>query len=307
VAPPRSMDACSRLSFVAATLILAAGLGTRLAPLSSWCAKPLVPIGDRPAIAHIVEQVRGRGPIVVNAHHRAEQVASYARSAGFEVSREEALLGTAGGLHAAGALLGAGDVLVWSGDMIGDLDVGALIAAHASEAARGAVATLVVRPRGDALGNTGLDSRGDVVRLRREAARDGEARTADFLAIYVVGDALRRSLPPKGDIIAEALLPAIRRGDRIAVFATDAVFIDVGTPRAYLEANLRWLARRAAGWWVGEGGRTDPSATLDGVVVGNGASVTGEGKVEGCVVWPGAVLRAPMANAVVAPEGVVRV
>ena len=239
---------------MAATLILAAGLGTRLAPLSSWCAKPLVPIGDRPAIAHIVEQVRGGGPIVVNAHHRADQVASYARGVGLEVSREEALLGTAGGLRAAGELLGAGDVLVWNGDMIGDLDAGALLAAHASEAARGAVATLVVRPRSDALGNTGLDSRGDVVRLRREAGCDGEAQTADFLGIYVVGDALRRGLPAKGDIIAEALLPALRRGGRIAVFATDAAFIDVGTPRAYLDANLRWLARRGVGCWVGEGG-----------------------------------------------------
>lgn len=244
---------------------------------------------------------------MVNAHHRADQVASYARGVGLEVSREEALLGTAGGLRAAGELLGAGDVLVWNGDMIGNLDAGALLAAHASEAARGAVATLVVRPRSDALGNTGLDSRGDVVRLRREAGCDGEAQTADFLGIYVVGDALRRGLPAKGDIIAEALLPALRRGGRIAVFATDAAFIDVGTPRAYLDANLRWLARRGVGCWVGEGGRTNPRATLEGVVVGNGASVTGEGRVEGCVVWPGAVLGAPMANAVVAPEGVVRV
>jgi mannose-1-phosphate guanylyltransferase len=292
---------------VVATLILSAGLGTRLAPLSSWCAKPLVPIGDRPAIAHIVAQVSGQGPVVVNAHHLADQVASYARSAGLAVSREEELLGTAGGLRAAGGLLGAGDVLVWNGDMIGDLDVGALAAAHARNAADGSVATLVVRPRSDKGGNTGLDAERGVVRLRRETCRDGEVKSADFLGVYVVGDALRRSLPREGDIIAESFLPAIRSGRRIAAFATDADFIDVGTPRAYLEANLRWLARRAEPSWVGEGAQVEAGVTLEGVVVGKGARVTGKGRVAACVVWPGAVLPAPMDHAVLAREGLVRI
>ena len=290
-----------------ATLILSAGLGTRLAPLSSWCAKPLVPIGDRPAIAHIVAQVSGRGPVVVNAHHLADQVASYARSEGLAVSREEELLGTAGGLRAAGELLGAGDVLVWNGDMIGDLDVGALAAAHARNAAEGSVATLVVRPRSDEGGNTGLDAEQGVVRLRRETCRDGEAHTADFLGVYVVGDALRQSLPHEGDIIAESFLPAIRSGRRIATFATDAEFIDVGTPRAYLEANLRWLARRAESSWVGEGAQVEAGVSLEEVVVGKGARVMGKGRVAACVVWPGAVLSAPMDHAVLAREGVVRI
>src|ERR1700728_2022606 len=141
-----------------AALILAAGLGTRLAPLSSWRAKPLVPIGDRPAIAHIVERVRPVSRvIVVNAYHRADDVEAYAKEAGLAVSREEALLGTAGGLARAAGLLGGGDVLVWNGDMIGDLDVEALLAAHAGHASRGALATLAVRVREDGAGNTGLD------------------------------------------------------------------------------------------------------------------------------------------------------
>ncbi len=293
-----------------ATLILSAGLGTRLAPLSSWCAKPLVPIGDRPAIAHIVDQLRLHelgGPIVVNAHHRADQVAAYARSAGLEVSREDELLGTGGGLRAAGELLGPGDVLVWNGDMIGKLDVGALVAAHARDVVhRDVVATLVVQRRADPLGNTGLDAHGDVVRLRRETCRDGEEQTADFLGIYVVGDSLRGGLPAKGDIIAEAFLPAMRSGSRVASFATDAAFLDVGTPSAYLEANLRWLAERGTSRWAGRGVLVDAGATLDRVVLGDGASVEGAGRVEACVVWPGAVLHAPMERAFVAREGIVR-
>ena len=168
------------------------------------------------------------------------------------MSREEEILGTAGGLRHASGLLGAGDVLVWNGDMIGDIDVAALLAAHAREARNGAVATLVVRPRSDAAGNTGLDSRGDVVRLRRDAAGGPEARTADFLGVYVVGDALRGGLPPRGDIIAEAFLPAIRSGARVASFAFEGALIDVGTPRPpTCDANLALAADAAASAEVG--------------------------------------------------------
>ena len=289
-----------------AALILSAGLGTRLAPISAWRAKPLVPIGDRPAIAHIVERLRDLSrPIVVNAHHRVDEVEAYVRGAGLAVSREGELLGTCGGLSHAAAQLGRGDVLVWNGDMFGDLDAAALLEAHVRNAAGGAVATLVVKARADAAGNTGLDSQGDVVRIRREECRPGEVRTADFQGIYVIGDALRLGLAPRGDIVAEAFLPAIRGGARVAAFVSDAQLIDVGTPRSYVEANLRWLASKGLRAWVGDGARVDPGVTLDRVVVGAGARVVGAGTLEGCVVWPGAEARAPMTHAIVAPEGIV--
>ncbi len=291
-----------------ATLLLAAGLGTRLAPLSSWCAKPLVPIGDRPAIAHIVERVRPFSRVVVvNAHHRAQDVEAYARDAGLVVSREVELAGTAGALARASELLGGGDVLVWNGDMIGELDVEALLGAHAGDAARGALATLAVRLRDDAAGTTGLDPRGDVVRIRREACRAGETRTADFLGIYVLGDALRCSVPVFGDVVAETFLPAIRSGGRLAAFACDAPFVDVGTPRAYLDANLGWLARRGETAWTGAAASVEAGVTLERAIVGAGARVVGRGALERCVVWPGAEARAPLAEAIVAPEGVVTV
>jgi NDP-sugar pyrophosphorylase family protein len=177
---------------------------------------------------------------------------------------------------------------------------------HEREAARGALATLVVLPRADVAGNTGLDAQGDLVRLRRESARP-EVATADFLGVYVVTEALRRGLPSRGDIIAASFLPAIRSGARIATFASERELIDVGTPRSYLRANLRWLDVRGATSWAGEGTHIAATATLMGVIVGAGARVTGNGEVARCVVWPGAVLAAPLANAIVAPEGVIQV
>jgi NDP-sugar pyrophosphorylase family protein len=129
----------------------------------------------------------------------------------------------------------------------------------------------------------------------------------DFQGIYVVSDALRRRLPPSGDVIAEAFLPAIRSGERIAAFVTGVDLIDIGTLRAYLDANLRWLASLQRSSWLGDGAVVDPGAELAQVLVGAGARVEGVGRLERCVVWPGATARAPLADAVVAIEGTVSV
>src|SRR5271155_4947301 len=117
-------------------MILCAGLGRRLLPLSSWTAKPLVPVGDRPALARILEQVRiFDGPTVLNAHHHADQVRAFLEreDPNVRVSYEKDLLDTAGGVHQGLALLGdAPDaLLVWNGDALVDLDVQALRVAHA--------------------------------------------------------------------------------------------------------------------------------------------------------------------------------
>jgi mannose-1-phosphate guanylyltransferase len=289
-------------------MILAAGLGTRLAPLSSWRPKALVPIGDRGALAHVVDGVRGvaRG-IVVNAHHRADEVEAFARRIGIAVSREEELLGTAGGVRAAEGMLGAGSVLVWNSDMVGPLDAPVLIEAHASGA--GALATLAVRLcEPGARGNVGLDEDGRVVRLRGETAvpdAKPETRAAEFVGVHVVGEELRRALPRAGCLVGDVYLPAMRRGGRIASLVIDAEMIDIGTTREYLRANLRWLAGRGERVWCGEGVNIAEGATLEAAIVGNGARVVGAGRVESCVVWPGAEAVAPIANAIVTPDGVV--
>ena len=102
-------------------MILCAGLGTRLRPLTDWCAKPLVPIGDRPALAHILDRLVGTRA-VVNAHHRAADIEAFARARSRDllVSVEPDLLGTAGGIAHASPLLGSGDILVWNGDILAD-------------------------------------------------------------------------------------------------------------------------------------------------------------------------------------------
>jgi mannose-1-phosphate guanylyltransferase len=112
-------------------------------------------------------------------------------------------------------------------------------------------------------------------------------------------------LPLRGCLVGDVYIPALREGARLEAFEYAGPFDDIGSPRAYLDANLRWLAALRKSAYVGEGSRVSDRVELRGVVVGAGAVVEGRGLVERSVVWPGSRVCAPLADAIVAPNGVV--
>jgi NDP-sugar pyrophosphorylase family protein len=281
-------------------MVLSAGLGTRLRPLTELRAKPLVPVGDRPALAHVLGRLRAAGVsrVVVNAHHLAAQVVAFAKgqgAGGLAVSEETELLGTSGGIAKAAPLLGAGDVLVCNGDILAEVDVRALVASHAGG---DRVATLVVQPLPAGQGPVGLDSKGGVVRLRAERFGD-EARGGQFLGIYVLGAALRERLVSPGGVVEDVLVPAMARGEVVRAFEFAGPWHDIGTLDSYREANLAWLDGRGLGCWVGTGATVAPGVALERSLVGEGATVSGEGTLARCVVWPGARAVAPLQDRIV--------
>lgn len=285
-----------------AVMILCAGLGTRLRPLTEELPKPLVPVGDRPAVVHVLDAVRRALPaasIVLNAHHRAASMRQWAEANGVRVSEETELLGTAGGLAAAARLLPGGDVLVWNGDILAELDVALLLARHAHG---GAIASLAVAPRAKGQGNVGLDAEGRVVRLRKESFAE-EERGGDFLGIHVVSGELRTRLPRTGCLVGDVYLPALRDGARIVALETETPFVDVGSMAAYAEANRAWLARAGTSAWVHPAAHVAPGADVTGSVVGEGARVLADAVRS--IVWPGAVVASSVADAVVTRERVV--
>ncbi len=294
-----------------AVMVLSAGLGTRLLPLSTWLAKPLVPVGDRPALAHVLEQCRSfGGPVVVNAHHRAAQVEAFLEREAPDVllSLEKELLGTAGGVRRALDKLGGEDVLVWNADILASLDVAALREAHERGvriAGDASGATLVVSPA-HAGGNVGIDASGRVVRLRRETVRSGEVRAVNFLGVQVIGRSLCGSLPAQGGLIESFYLPELARGARIGIWETTATWRDIGTVACYLEANLAWLTEQRLSSWIAEGAVVASGAQLASSLVGVGGIVAGEGRLERCVVWPRTRVVAPLRSAVATPFGVVQ-
>jgi mannose-1-phosphate guanylyltransferase len=281
-------------------MVLAAGLGTRLRPLTNTLPKPILPVGDGTPLALVLKRVGAvQAPrVVVNAHHGAARLRALveAEFPGVALSEERELLGTAGGLAQAAPDLGAGDVLVWNADCLLEPDLEALVAEHVASKAE---ATLLVRRRPRGEGAVGVGADGRVVRLRDQAVA-GETSGADFLSVHVVGRALRSNLPTVGCLVADVYIPAIRRGATLRVVSYDGPFFDIGSPRTYLDANLAWLAPRAA--WLGAGAAVAPGVTLDRALVGAGAVVRGHGRLERCVIWPGASAVAPLRDCIVTAD-----
>lgn len=278
-------------------MVLAAGHGSRLRPLTLELPKPLVPLGDRPVLAHVVDAIRAAGieRLALNAFHKAEAVARWGEREGVFVSKERELLGTAGGVAHARAHL-SGDVLVYNADIVARLDLGALVASLEG------AAVLAVSPAARGEGNVGLDARGRVVRLRQSSFGD-EAEGGFFMGVCTLARSLVAELPERGCLVGDVLIPKLAAGARVVALRAPAPFVDLGTPSAYLAANLAWLGDRSA--FAHPTARVAQDVRLKRTIVGAGATVTGPGDLERCVVWPGATARAPLSSAVVTPQRVV--
>lgn len=292
-----------------AVIVLSAGLGTRLAPLTDELPKPLFWLGDRPVLDGILATLARLGfeRAVVNTHHLASALDErWVEAQPLEVvlRHEREILGTGGALVNAASALGEGDVFVWNGDIVAEPDLTSLLRAHDGFAARGAVATLVtgpLRPTGE--GTLGLDADGAVVRLRA-FRRGDEVASADYAGMSVVRPRLRAALAMPGCLFGEGLVPALERGDTAMAVPLLPVFRDIGTPEGYLDANLAWLDARGLESVVAPDALVAPAVRLSRAVVARGARVEGAGELREVVVWPGATAHAPLARAVVTPKRV---
>ena len=124
-------------------MVLAAGLGTRLRPLTYEITKPMVPVLDRPVMEHIVDLLERHGidQVIANLHYFPETISEYFGDR-LTYRVEPELLGPAGGVRACAEFFGEQPFLVISGDALTDIDVGALAARHRDS---GGIATLAVK------------------------------------------------------------------------------------------------------------------------------------------------------------------
>jgi len=282
--------------------LLAAGYGTRLRPLTDERPKALVPIGDRPVIALQIERVRhqlGDVSIVTNAHHRAADIESYLRhfDSSVRVSVEEEILGTAGGLCRTFNASLEEPLLVVNADVISSANYTEIlgIVSHDSVVLR-----VVPRPVGQ--GPVGIDARGNIVRLRQE--RFGvEVAGADYLGVTAIGAELRQYLPTKGCLVADFLIPLLKRGAQIQSVTGPCDWIDIGTLLGYSRANMDWLENRSLDTWVASDALVSRDVSIVSSIVGEAARINGSGSVTRVVIWPGAEISAPLHDAVVMSNG----
>lgn len=288
-------------------MILAAGLGSRLLPLTEERPKALVPVGDRPLLAWLADRLSAAGyrSGIINTHHRAADFRSVlgGLSLHLEESFEPEILGTAGGIANVRAKLTA-PVIIHNADIDCELDFTGL----ASRVASGGLC-LVCVPRAKGDGVVGVDPSGAVVRLRGETF-GVEQHGADYIGVAALGADCLAQLPEQGCLIGDYCLPRLRAGGRIEALCRAVQWNDIGNLASYVESNLRWLSSwqtwqnlGSDGSYWGKGAYVEKDVQVLGCIVGAHARVTGGGALRRCVVWPGATVAGPLCDAVVTSSG----
>ena len=250
-------------------VVLAAGEGQRLRPLTAHLPKALCPVGNVPLLDRALARLAGLGlagpgVVAVNASYLGAQVVAHVGGRAQVSVEPDGPLGTAGGIgnlrdwvDGRGVLVGNADAYLADPDRPPGADIAALVEDWDGETVR-----LLGTPIVSAGGPSGFSGH----------------RFAGFSLLpwrYV------RDLPPaKAELVKAVWRPAEADG-ALEVVAYPGTYLDTGTPGDYLAANLHA---------AGGGALVDPTATVTGrvtrSVVGAGATVAG--KVDECVVWPGA-------------------
>lgn len=224
-------------------MILGAGRGTRLGSLELTIPKVLVDIGGVPLLGRQAEYLREQGisRVVVNAHHLAEQVETFAQEyhgpIELIVVREKRLLGTAGGVRNALTELGSEPFLVLYGDVVVAEPLADLIAAHERSSA---VATLTVYESDDVYGKGTVQVDGDgAVTGFTEKGESGAGTALVNAGVYVIEPEFVQELPlgEELDFGHDVFPNALARGVSLRAHRLADPVIDVGTPEGLARAR----------------------------------------------------------------------
>ncbi|MDH3628401.1 MAG: sugar phosphate nucleotidyltransferase [Acidobacteriota bacterium] len=295
-------------------MLLAAGLGRRLAPLTDRYPKPTIPVLGRPMLLQQLARLERAGcdRVVINEHHLGQVIRqTVARSEYVDgpmeilFSHEPVLLGTAGGLrNVADQLRGDGPILVLNADFVSDIDIRWAYDAHMDS---DAAATLVTGPRREGYSNLDVDGLGRVHSIAGEppTAEGVSCEQEMFTGCHVLDESLLERIPfgMPCEIVPTLYRPLAAEG-RLGSVLHRGFWWDVGSPRAYLDGSLQLMAALAeqeleigehdgihheedALVCRGAGADVDSTATLRGqVAVGFATRVGEESFVENSILMP---------------------
>lgn len=304
-------------------LVLAAGEGRRLRPLTQQLPKPLLPAVGQSVLAHTLNQLEriGCDAVALNLHHCGERIE---RRIGerwgrlpITYSREADLLGTLGALCPLRGFFEDCDLgLLLNGDTLCRWPLKALVRHHLKT---GPDATLLclssVEPEAYG-GGIGLDGNGVVVQFRRSGPQVAAAKVRRvFGGVHVMSPKLLGRVPREvrpGDIIGDLYQPLLTDGATFRTVTSARAWHDLGTPERYLHGILDWSRGRVPlRWirrnWVSSSARVDRGVRLRGACVEAGATVERGARLRRVIALPGSRIGsgARLVDAIVGPNVVI--
>ena len=280
-------------------LVLTAGLGTRLRPLTDVRAKPAIPVAGDPMIRRIAAWLVSQGvdDLVLNLHHRPETLTAVLGDGSdlgarvrysWELPR---ILGSAGGPRLARAIVGADTFLIVNGDTLTDVDLAHLMEAHA---ASGALVTLALVSNREFLryGGVQLDADGGLSGFIPRGP--SAAGSYHYIGVQIVAGRVFDAVQP-GDAarsiggVYDALITA--RPGSVRGVVSDAAFHDVGTPGDYWRTSHAFSSAAGAASSsvgsdssVGRGARIDASARVTHSILWDDVEVGAGVVLDECIV-----------------------
>ena len=273
-------------------MILAAGFGTRLWPLTIDRTKPAIPVLGRPLVGYVAEYLASHGinEVLVNLHHQPDSVRKALGDGsrfGVKLSyiEEPVILGTGGALDNAKSWFDNGAFVVINGKIVTDIDLSVAIEAHRSN---GCIATLVLRPNAyrekfsQVFVEKGLLQGFGSPPASDNARYNGDAIPLMFTGIHILEPEIFRFIPQDcfSHITTDVYLPAIAAGEKIGVHIAEGNWDELSTIKRYLDTSIGLLKRQGQSCL----------ALSDGAFIEDGAEVSDVILWENAYVESGAVV-----------------
>lgn len=270
-------------------MILSAGYGTRLWPLTEDRTKPAIPILGKPLVGYVAEYLTGFGcdEIIVNLHHRPDSVrAALGDGSRFGVKlhyvEERVILGTSGALDNARELLEGETIIVVNGKIITDIDLNAVLETHRRTKA---IATLVLMSNPECQRFTVVETAGGCLKgfgsMPVQADYAGKVAPLMFTGIQILEPRIFDYIPRGvfSHTTTDVYPHAIAKGERISTHVATGKWYELSTLQRYLDISLSMLAEQqqdltlGAGCVISKGAVVTQSVLWDDVIIGSEARV----------------------------------
>ena len=284
-------------------MILAAGYGERLWPLTADRGKPALPVLGKPLVGYVAEYLAQNGvtEAVVNLHHRPESVReSLGDGSRFglhlEYVYEPVILGTSGGLDNARASFGDGTFICVNGKIITDIDLHAAIETHRKQ---NALATLVMKRNTRRERFSIVETRdGLVTRFAGmpNPAEEGSAAEAPlmFTGIHILEPRIFDYIPRGvfSDSVVHVYPQVMAKGEKIAAHVGEGMWHELSTLQRYLDISLALLAAENRNMFAGDETTVASNARVRDAILWNNVLVEDDAAVTRSVIGDGVRVRA---------------
>ena len=275
------------MDLIMKAMILAAGLGTRLRPLTDRIPKALMPVVNIPMIKRVIEYLKGYGieGIVVNTHHHYKQIVDYLDGGKpfglkIDVLVEPEILGTGGAVKNAEGFWGDDPFIVFNSDILTDIDLSQAYEAHRKS---NGLATLILHDH-EPFNQISIDHSGKIT----DIARGNMPGRLAFTGIHIIGPELLSHIPEEGfsDII-DCYITLIQSGKEIRYHIAEGHYwYDIGTVNSYRQVNKDLLDQTR--FSVAPECQIASSATLrDWAIVGERTTLEESVQIRGSILWDG--------------------